>query len=157
MPAVMPVSVVSSPMRSRDTSAAASSNETSVKTAMWLERILEGEDAPDAFSGRTTLRTCAVGHVAPLDGGKNLVALHALGGNGDALRLAAHLQFFDAGGIVFDHGVLDLGFAVFFGRRCLGRLLRCRSFLRKGGEAQGAQQCEGGNEGTGGGHAGDFR
>src|SRR5258707_932437 len=148
MPAVMPVSVVSSPMRSRDTSAAASSNETSVKTAMWLERILEGEDAPDAFSGRSTLRTCAVGHVAPLGGGKNLVALHALGGNGDALRLAAHLQFFDAGGIVFDHGVLDLGFAVFFGRlgwRCLGRLLRRGSFLRKGGDAQGAQQCEGGD------------
>src|SRR5688572_19157130 len=108
MPAVMPVSVVSCPMPSRDTSAAASSNETSVKTAI-DEAGSEGEDAPDPLAGDAALRVGAVGVVASGVGGNDLVALHApFGLNADALRLAAHLQFLDAGAIVFDHRQLDL-------------------------------------------------
>src|SRR5437764_6657577 len=102
MPAVMPVSAVSSPMPSRDTSRAASSNETSVKTAI-AERS-ESDHAPDPLARCTAARPGAVRHVAGTIGGNDLVDLRdrPLGRDADALRLAAHAKLLDAGAVVLD-------------------------------------------------------
>ena len=43
MPDAMPLSETSSPRPRRDTSAAASSNETSVKTAIWDQKLSTGQ------------------------------------------------------------------------------------------------------------------
>src|SRR5438045_9533160 len=72
MPAAMPSSVRSLPMPSRDTSAAASSKETSVKTA--IERGSEAQDVPDPLAGRAAARPRAVRHVARSVGRDDLVA-----------------------------------------------------------------------------------
>src|SRR3989442_8717975 len=115
MPDVMPSSVLSSPMFRRETSAAASSNETSVKTAMGSER----QHVPDALAGGAAGRAGAVGQVARTVAGDDLVALLGadLGRDGDALDLSAHPQLLDARAFVFDDRAGDFRFEVSAGRR----------------------------------------
>src|SRR2546423_10569036 len=121
MPAAMPSSVLSSPMPSRDTSAAASSKETSVKTA--IARGSEAQDVPDPLAGRAAARPRAVRHVARPVGRDDLVALldRTLRRDGDALHLPAHPQLVDPRPVVLDHGVLHVRLRPYPGR---GRIVR---------------------------------
>src|SRR4030095_13294448 len=99
MPALMPCTAWSLPTSRRSTSARTSSKETSVKTAIGLERV----HVPDALAlgatGGAALRPVArrvqrQHLVAP---GRPLLGLHH-----DALGLAAHPQFLDAHRVVLD-------------------------------------------------------
>src|SRR2546423_9998998 len=110
MPALMPVSVVSSPMASRDTGGRASSKETSVKTAIGTGS--EGEHVPHALAGGASRGLRVERHVASATGRKDLVRLGdrtLLRRDADALRLAAHPQLLDAHAVVLGHDALDAG------------------------------------------------
>src|SRR5688572_10472007 len=100
MPAVMPARRWRAPMSRRSTSERASSNETSVKTAMPGSEI---QDVPDALAGSRAV---------PVVVRQDLVAAAALlRGDDDAPGLAAHAQLLDAHAVVLGDEVLHLRLA----------------------------------------------
>src|SRR5450432_51551 len=112
MPPAQASSWRSSPMPSPSIRRAASSKETSVKTAIEKEvgGRSEPEDVPDALADRAPRRLHALGKFVLAAADDDLVAgCAALGIDRHLLQLAAHPQLFDVGTTVLDDGALDDG------------------------------------------------
>src|ERR1035438_4175982 len=102
----------SEPIASPSIRRAASSNETSVKTAIAKRKggRSEMEDVPDALAGGAARGVHTGRKVTRAVAGDDLVARRTvLRGDGHLLQLAAHAQLLDVVALVVDHRALDEG------------------------------------------------
>src|SRR5450755_153104 len=112
MPPAQGSSLRRAPIASPSIRRAASTNETSVKTAIEKGRalagFLEAKHVPHAFARRAARRDRSLREVARAVAGEDFVARHvSLRSDRHLLQLAANPQLLDAGATVVDDGALD--------------------------------------------------